>query len=259
MLRTLSLLIFTGFFVTMISGCSSLLIKPESEWTVEEFYTKAKSEFDSSQWSMAIEYYEKLKANFPYGKYAEQAYLELAYSYYRYDEPQSAIRELEEFIRLYPRHTYLDYAYYLKAVSADSINKSWLDKYITDPASRDTKSTRQAYQAYQEVIERFPDSVYAKPSQNRLIVITNRLARGQLQVAEYYYKRKAYMAAATRTKQLIEDYPMAQSNMQALKLLKASYDKLGMLENAASVQALIELNTASQQSFNNGEAYSNSI
>lgn len=243
MLRTLSLLIFTAFFISLTSGCSSLLVKPESEWTVEEFYEKAKNEFDSSQWSIAIEYYEKLKANFPYGLYAEQSYLELAYSYYRYDEPQSSIRELEEFIRLYPRHSQLDYAYYLKAVAADSINQSWLDKYITDPANRDAKSSRQAYRAYQEVIEKFPDSVYAKPSQQRLIILTNRLARGQLQVAEYYFKRKAYMAAATRTKQLLEDFPLAQTNLKALKLLKASYEKLGMQGNADSVQAVIDQNT----------------
>lgn len=239
MLRNLSLILL----MTLLTGCSSLLLKPESEWTVEEFYQKAKSEFDSRQWSVAIEYYEKLKANFPYGDYAEQAYLELAYSYYRYDEPLSAIRELDEFIRIYPRHSELAYAHYLKAVAADSINRSWLDKHITDPANRDIKSTMQAYQAYQLVIDRFPDSRYAKASQDRLIVITNRLARSELQIAEYYYKRKAYLAAANRANTVIEQYPLSQSTRPALKLLKSSYEKLGMEENAASVQAVIDLNS----------------
>ncbi len=238
MLKTFSLLIF----IALLSGCSSILLKPESEWTVEDYYEKSKSEFDAGQWSMAIEYYEKLKANFPYGEYAEQAYMELAYAYYRYDEPQSAIRELDEFIRLYPKHPKLAYAHYLKAVAADSINQSWLDKFITDPADRDAKSTMEAFRAYQVVVERFPDSEYAHASQQRLVIISNRLARQELHVAKYYFKRKAYLAAANRANELIEKYPLAQANREALKLLKASYEKLGMQANANSVQAVIELN-----------------
>jgi outer membrane protein assembly factor BamD len=238
MFRTLCL----SLILALLSGCSSLLLKPESEWTVEDFYQKAKTEFDSEQWSMAIEYYEKLKANFPYGTHAEQSYLELAYAYYRYDEPQSAIRELEEFIRLYPKHSELAYAHYLKAVAADSINQSWLDKFITDPASRDAKSTKEAYRAYQQVVQKFPDSQYAQASQQRLIILTNRLARRELQIAEYYFKRKAYLAAANRAEASIKNYPLAQSNKAALKLMKAAYQELGMQNHAQSVEQVQELN-----------------
>jgi outer membrane protein assembly factor BamD len=241
MLKIFSLTIILVLF----SGCSSILLKPESEWTVEEFYQKAKGEFDSGQWSMAIEYYQKLKANFPYGEYAEQAYLELAYAYYKYDEPQSAIREMEEFIRIYPRHPQLAYAFYLKALASDSINNSWLDQYLTDPANRDAQSTMQAFRAYQDVVARFPDSPYAEISQQRLIIINNRLARRDLQIAEYYYKRGAYLAAVKRATEVIQNYPQSQSNIKALKLLKSAYEKMGMLENAESVNQVIQLNTAS--------------
>lgn len=229
-------------FLAPLSGCSSLLLKPESEWTVEDYYQKSKSEFDSGQWSVAIEYYEKLKANFPYGTHAEQSYLELAYAYYRYDEPQSAIRELDEFIRLYPKHSELAYAHYLKAVASDSINKGWLDKFITDPASRDSKSSQEAYRAYQEVVLRFPDSQYAQASQQRLIILTNRLARRELQVANYYYKRKAYLAAANRAEAAIVSYPLAQSNKAALKLMKSAYEKLGMTSHANTIEEVQKYN-----------------
>lgn len=228
--------------IAILSGCSALLPKPETDWTVEEFYDRAKSDFDDSQWSGAIEYYEKLKANFPYGDYAEQAYLELAYAYYRYDEPLSAMRELDEFIRLYPKHPQLAYAYYLKALAADSINSSWLDRFVTDPANRDTKSTLEAYRAYQEVITRYPNSQYAIVAKQRLIMITNRLARRDLIVAQYYFKRGAYLAAANRAQAVLESYPRSHSVRPALALLHESYTKLGMTENAKQIEQIIEFN-----------------
>ncbi len=133
--KTLLTLILSSIFI--LQGCSSLIVKDESEWTVQEFYENARDAFDDARWQEAIQYYEKLKAFFPYGEHSEQASLDLAYSYYRFDEPESAIRELEEFIRIFPRHHALAYAYYLKALSAYSINKSWLDSWLTDPARRD--------------------------------------------------------------------------------------------------------------------------
>jgi len=239
MLKRLSIVLI----ISLLTGCSSLLMKPESEWTVEEFYQKAKGEFDSGQWKMAIEYYEKLKANYPYGDHAEQAYLELAYAYYRYDEPLSAIRELDEFIRIYPRHPELAYAHYLKAVASDSLNRSWLDKYIADPAQRDAKSALEAYRAYQIVIQRFPDSLYASASQERLVILTNQLARREMHIANYYYKRGAFLAAANRATAVVEHYPRSQSAIPALKLMKSAYSKLGMEENARAAKVMLEANS----------------
>lgn len=238
MLKRLSIVLI----ISLLSGCSSLMLKPESEWTVDEFYQKAKGEFDSGQWSMAIEFYEKLKANYPYGEHAEQAYLELAYAFYRYDEPLSAIRELDEFIRIYPRHPELAYAHYLKAVASDSLNRSWLDNYIADPAQRDAKSALEAYNAYQLVIQRFPTSQYAKAAQARLVILTNQLARREMHIAQYYYKRGAFLAAANRATAVIEHYPRSQSALPALNLMESAYTKLGMHENANAAKALREAN-----------------
>lgn len=225
-----------------LQGCS-LIQKDESEWTVQEFYEAAKEAFDDGQWDTATQYYEKLKAYFPYGKYAEQSYLELAYSYYKYDEPESAIRELNEFIRTYPKHSALPYAYYLKALASDSINRSWLDSWLSDPARRDMSSTVQAYNAYQEVLKRFPDSAYAPAARTRSISLRNRLARHEYQVALYYFEREAYLAAANRAKMIIENYPRSRVNLKALELMKNSYTRLGMHENAKNTQEVINLNT----------------
>ncbi|MDX1347473.1 MAG: outer membrane protein assembly factor BamD [Thiomicrorhabdus chilensis] len=230
-----------------LHGCSSLIEKPDSEMTVEEFYTEATTAFEEGNWDTAIQYYEKLKAYFPYGSYAEQSYLELAYAYYRYDEPESAIRELEEFIKLYPKHKQLAYAYYLKAVAADSIIKSWLDRFITDPAHRDIKSTDRAFNYYQELLTRFPDTDYARSASERLIIIRNRMARHEFQVAKFYYSKKAYLAAANRCRYLIEEYPRAVINLQALELMKDSYAALGMQQNYVDTLKVYELNLNVQQ------------
>ena len=235
----LTLFLLLSFFA--LSGCS-LVEKDESEWTVEDFYEHAKDAFKGEQWESAINYYEKLKAYYPYGKYAEQSYLELAYCYYKFGEPESAIRELDEFIRIYPKHRAIPYALYLKALSADSINKSWFDSWLTDPAYRDMDSTQDAYKAYMQLLNRFPNSKYAASSRKRLIVIRNRLARHEYQVAQYYYQREAYLAAVNRTKYILEFYPRSMVNFSALKLMKESYLKLGMENNAKDVQKVIDFN-----------------
>ncbi len=227
-----------------LQGCSNLIFveKPDSEMLVEEFYANATEAFEEKQWDTAIKNYEKLKAYYPYGGYAEQSYLELAYSYYRYNEPESAIRELEEFIKLYPKHSSLAYAYYLRALAADSVTSSWLDKFVTDAAQRDTKSTQRTFDFYQSLLERFPDSIYAPKAQERLVILRNRMARHELQIAKFYFERKAYLATANRCQRIIKEYPRAIVNIEALELMKESYALMGMQQNYSDTLKVIEHN-----------------
>ncbi len=235
----LALIIALSFSFT---GCTVFEEKDESEWTVEEFYYFAKDNFDRGQWESAITYYQKLKSFFPYGIYAEQSFLELAYAYYRNKEPESAKRELAEFIRLYPKHSALPYAYFLKALATDSINHSWLDSWLTDPANRDMKSTQDAFNAYKRLLIRFPDSKYATYSSKRLIVLKNRMARHELLVAQYYYDRHAYLASVNRTKYIVENFPESIVILDSLRLMRDAYNKLGMTRHAQNTQQVIDLN-----------------
>ena len=243
----LSTLLITTLSLQGCSSLSALAEKPDSEKTVEEFYRSATIAFEEGRWDGAITEYEKLKSFFPYGDYAEQTYLELAYAYYKYDEPESAIRELEEFIRLFPKHPELAYAYYLKALSADSINLSWLDKFITDPASRDSKSTLRAFRYYSELLEKFPNSDYAAKSSERLIILRNQMARHEYQVAEFYFKKQAYLAAANRGRYILENYPRAAVTLETLKLLERAYSQLKTPEIMNDVKRVYELNIAAIQ------------
>jgi outer membrane protein assembly factor BamD len=231
-------------------GCSSLsdlvlIEKKDEDKTVEDFYKDATDGFKEAQWDIAILNYEKLKAFFPYGAHTEQTYLELAYAYYKYDEPESAIQELEEFIRLYPKHSQIPYAYYLKALAKDSITKSWLDGIITDPASRDMTAILEAFNEYSELVSRFPDSDYSQFANKRLIVLRNQLARRELIIAKFYLDKQAFLAAAQRANNILENYPQSAVTQEALEVLITAYDRLGMEENRDMVLQVYQLNQKS--------------
>jgi len=230
-------------FLCSLQGCS-LIDKPKDEWDAKDYYERAAEAKESQNWSLAIQLYEELKAYYPYGEYAEQAYLDLAYVYYRFDEPESTKRELEDFLRLYPKHKHIAYALYLRALAVDSINKSWTDKWLTDPATRDMKSTQEAYNAYLILLNEFPNSRYSDKARQRLMILNNRLARNELKVAQFYYKHHAYLAAANRAKAVLENFPKAIVNVESLALLKQSYEKLGMIENARNAEKVYQLNAA---------------
>ncbi|VAW45803.1 Outer membrane beta-barrel assembly protein BamD [hydrothermal vent metagenome] len=239
--------LLSTLIIAMLSlqGCStltSLVAKEDSEKTVEEFYSSATTAFKAGMWDTAIKEYEKLKSFYPYGDYTEQSYLELAYSYYRYNEPESAIRELDEFIRQFPKHPSVDYALYLQALSVDSVNKSWLDKFLTDPANRDTRSTLRAFQYYNRLLEQFPNSRYAPEASKRLIALRNQMARHELLVAQFYFDKQAYLAAATRATYVLENYPQSVATLESLALLEQVYQKLEMPEITQDVQQVIQLN-----------------
>lgn len=238
----LSLMLVSGLALQGCSTLNGLIEKPDEEKTVEEFYLDATDAFKEQQWDTAIQNYEKLKAYFPYGRYAEQTHLELAYAYYKYDEPESAIIELEEFVRLFPKHKQLPYAYYLKGLAADSIIRSWLDNYVTDPATRDVKSAKRAYDYYSELISQFPESKYAVAASKRLVILSNQMARHELKVGHFYFKKEAYLASANRAKYILENYPQSSSTIKALSMLKDSYQKLGMTEAAANAENVYLLN-----------------
>jgi len=236
--RSLSLVLLLPIF---LQGCS-ITAKDESEWTVQEFYAEAKDAYDGENWEFAIEYYEKLKAYYPYGVHAEQSYLELAYAYHKWDEPESAKRELNEFIRTYPKHKALPYAYYLRALSSDQLNASIFDGWAVDPASKDMASTKEAYDDYLALLTKFPNAKYTPKARERVIQLRNRMARHEFLVAQYYFKREAYLAAANRASQVLKKYPRSVINKQALNLLEKSYRKLGMQQNADDAKRVYEFN-----------------
>lgn len=209
----------------------------------KQIYEKASTELKDENYQTAIKYYERLEARFPYGEYAERAQMEIAYAYYKDNEPESAILAADRFIKLHPNHPNVDYLYYLRGLASYDLSKSFLDKvFNVDPTERDPKAARRAFDYFSELVKKFPRSRYAKDSIQRMIVIRNRLAEYEVHVADYYLSRGAYLAAANRSKYVVENYQQTPAVPDALAIMVQSYDKLGMKDLAADARRVLELN-----------------
>jgi outer membrane protein assembly factor BamD len=213
-------------------GCATLAEPDETVgWSAQRLYGEAKDAMTAKNWANAIKYLEKLEARFPYGRYAQQAQLEVAYAHWKDQERASAVAAADRFIKLYPNHPNVDYAYYLKGL----INFNELSGMLTwltspDMTDRDPKATREAFDAFREVVTRFPDSRYAEDSAARMRYLVNALASHEVHVARYYMKRTAYVAAANRAQYAVRHYPQSPAIEEAVFILVKAYDALGMTE-----------------------------
>ena len=223
--------LLAALLLAAVAACSSLNSKEDETlgWSAQRLYGEAKDAMAGRDWEKAIKYLEKLEARYPYGRYAQQAQLEVAYANWKSGERASGIAAADRFIKLYPNHPNVDYAWYLKGL----INfyemqgvLSWLT--TPDMSDRDPKAAREAFLAFKEVVTRFPDSRYAEDSHARMRFLVNSLASNEVHVARYYMKRSAYLAAANRAQYAIEHYPQAPAVEEAMAILVRAYDALGM-------------------------------
>ena len=210
-----------------LSGCASTAEEdvPESKtWPVDKLYAEAKRELKAGDYQLAIEYFETLQARFPFGRYALQAQLEAAYTYYLYEEYDSAIAAADRFIRLHPKHPKVDYAYYLRGLAAFHKNDSALDSVAhQDPSARDPGSARESFNYFAQLVKKFPNSQYVPDAVKRMKYQRNTLARHELRVANYYMQRGAYVAVVNRAKYIISNYPQTPTIPNAIVLLKDAY------------------------------------
>jgi len=200
-------------------------------WSAQRLYGEAKDAMAGKEWPKAIKYFEKLEARFPYGRFAQQAQLEVAYCHFKEGDRALAVAAADRFIKLYPNHPNVDYAYYLKGL----INFNDLTGFLTnlttpDMTDRDPKASREAFEAFKEVVTRFPESKYAADSASRMRYLVNALAQGEVHVARYYMKRTAYVAAANRAQYAIQHYPQAPAVEEAVAILVKAYDALGLTD-----------------------------
>jgi len=212
-----------------LAGCSGTAEDETIGWSAQRLYGEAKDAMSSKDWPRAVRYLEKLEARYPYGRFAQQAQLEIAYCHYKDGERASGIAAIDRFIKMYPNHPYADYAWYLKGLINFNDNYGVLSNITTpDMSDRDPKSTRESFAAFKEVITRFPDSRYAPDAMLRMRYLVNALASHEVHVARYYMKRGAYLAAANRAQSAIRNYSQAPATEEAVFVLVLAYDRLGM-------------------------------
>jgi len=219
--------------ITLLSGCAGVTDPEQMKgWSAARMYEAAKDAFDNGAWDKAIRIYERMEARYPYGRYAEQAQLDLAYAYWKSGEPPSGIAAIDRFLRLHPNHRTADYALYLKGLinfNQDSGLLSGLGGQ--DVADRDPAAARASFEAFRELAARYPKSRYRKDAVQRMTYLLNAMARGEVKVARYYMKRGAWLAAANRAQYAIKTYPEArESNKEALQIMIKAYDTLGLTE-----------------------------
>ncbi len=215
----------------------------EADKTAAALYLEAKAALDAGDYETAIERLESLEGRFPFGRYAQQAQLDIAYAYYKYEEPESAVAAADRFIKLYPRHGRVDYAYYLRGVIKFSQVQGYFDNVANlDPAQRDPEAARQAFHYFSELVNRFPDSPYTEDAMERMVYLRNSLARSEIHAAEFYMKRGAYVAVANRARYVVERFSTTPSVEPALRLMIQAYEKLGLDDLAADARRVLAHN-----------------
>lgn len=237
--------LFLAILCLIIASCSWL---PDSKdetvnWTAEQFYKAGREARQSGDYARAIKLFEQLEGRYPYGRYAQQAILENAYANYKSAEPSAAIAACDRFIKLYPDHSDVDYAYYLKGLANFNDEFGFLSVIADqDMSERDPKASKESFEAFKELAAKFPQSRYANDAKARMTFLVNTLANHEVHVARYYYNRGAYVAAINRAQNTLTTYPQTPANEDALGILIQSYEKLGMKQLASDTRRLLEKN-----------------
>jgi outer membrane protein assembly factor BamD len=260
MLRSLSfsfvaLMILAGSLGGLLSGCgmADKPNDPTAGWSAARLYQEAKEELDSRNYAQAIKLYESLEARYPYGRFAQQAQLEVAYAYYKQNEQASAVAAIDRFLKLYPNNDNVEYAMYLKGLVWFNEDRGLLAGLSDqDPSERDSKGARDAFDAFKELLQRFPDGKYTADATARMKYLVNSLAWNDVHVARYYMKRGAYIAAANRSQSALTTYPGAPALEEALFIMVKAYDALGMNDLRDDADKVMHKNFPNSEYFKRG-------
>jgi outer membrane protein assembly factor BamD len=226
-----------------LAGCDTTPRDETSRWSAERLYAEAKDEASAGNLDKATRLYERLEGRAAGSVLAQQAQIERAYLLWRNGEKAQALSTLERFIKLHPTSPALDYAMYLQGLVNFNENLGMLGNLASqDLSERDQQASRDAYQSFKQLIEQFPQSGYADDARLRMNYIVNSLAAYEVHVARYYYRRGAYVAAANRAQQAVQEFQQSPSTEEALFILVQSYDRLGLTQLRDDAQRVMETN-----------------
>ncbi len=210
---------------------------------VAELYQKGHEQVVDGDWTSALTIYKRLVAQYPYGPYTEQALVETAYAQFKSGKNDDAISTIDRFIRTYPTHRNTVYMYYLRGLVNSNRDTVFLQKVWTlDASRRDLATPQQAYNDFKIVSERYPNSRYAGDARQRMVALRNLFARHELDIALYYLRRGAWVAAADRAKYMLETYPQTEYQNDAVATLGEAYTQLGNTTLAADARRVLQQN-----------------
>jgi outer membrane protein assembly factor BamD len=226
-------LVVASFVLLGLSACSLLpeKIDETKNWSVSKLYSEAREEMTGQHYERAIQLFEKLESSYPFGTYAQQAQMEIAYAHYKAGDQAQALAAVERFIKLHPNHANVDYMYYLRGLINFNDQIGFLNFiYEQDPTERDPKATREAFAAFKQLVEKFPASQYTPDALQRMNYLINAMAQYEVHVARYYFRREAYLASVNRAQGAINDFRDSPAVEEALFIMSRCYDKMGMTD-----------------------------
>lgn len=245
-LKSLSSIALVLIVSASISACSSSGKKQRSledlaEQQVQDLYARGKKALDRGNYAFAIDYYRALEASYPYGELTEQAKLDMIFAFDKSGQAEKAVEMADNFISLYPTHKNVDYAYYMKGVANFEKKSGRFDRFIKGSGNsvRDPKTYRDSQDAFEELVKRYPSSVYSQDAKQRLIYIKNALAERELAVAQFYYDNATYVAALSRCKTIVYQYETTPAIEGALVLMEKTYAQMGMNDLAVSTREVL--------------------
>lgn len=233
-----------GLCIAMLAACSSTSkVDPTAGWSAERLYSSARTDMSSGNWSDAREKLEALEARYPFGIHAQQALIDQAYVNWKDEEPEQAMAAIDRFMQQYPNHPGTDYMLYLKGLVTFTPPSALLAGFTRqDPSERDPKGLRASYDAFNQLINRYPDSRYTPDARKRVAWLVNTIAENEVHVATYYYERGAYVAAANRAQTVVTDFEGAPIVEKALYIVMISYDKLDLPDLSADAKRVLDTN-----------------
>ena len=238
------------------AGCDTTPRDESTRWSPERLYTEAKEEAASGNLDKATKLYERLEGRAAGTVLAQQAQIEKAYLLYRNGEKAQSLTTLERFIKLHPTSPALDYAYYLQGLVNFNENLGLLGSFSgQDLSERDQQASRDAFQSFRQVVEQFPQSTYADDARLRMNYIVNTLAAYEVHVARYYFRRGAFVAAANRAQQAIQEFQQSPSTEEALVIMAQSYDRLGLTQLRDDAERVLKSNFPNSPIAANGIGY----
>jgi outer membrane protein assembly factor BamD len=226
----------------LLGGCAADKPVEPVGVAVERLYREARDDMEAGAYERAIGGFQRVEGLASGTVLAQQAILDTAYLHWKSDERAQALSTIERFIKQHPSSPGLDYALYLRGLINFNDNVGMFGRALgQSPSERDQRASRDALQAFRQLVDQFPQSSYAADSQLRMAYILNSLAEHELHVARYYLRRGAYLAAANRAQQVVANYPNAPANEEALALMVQAYDLLKLptlRDNSARVLRL---------------------
>ncbi|MDH6147850.1 MULTISPECIES: outer membrane protein assembly factor BamD [Paraburkholderia] len=215
--------------VVAVAACHGLPEKTDetAAWNNNKLYTEANDALTGGDWGKCAKYFELLEGRDPFGHFAQQAQINVAYCNWKDNENAAADQAIDRFIQLHPDHPDIAYAYYLKGMIHFNDDLGLFGRFSgQDMSERDPKSLRESYDAFKVVVDRFPNSKYAPDAAQRMRYIVNALASHEVHAADYYYRRGAYVAAINRAQLALREYKNTPAIEDALHIMILSYEKL---------------------------------